>query len=180
MAFIGGITSTIDKIGTDRIPFVTRRLGRAAFSTGTRRHEPIERQLAERTPDLALPLKGLHHISVLTKHLDESRAFYCDLLGFREIPRPPFSFGGAWLWNYGLQIHLIVDDTIRDPAGPIQTRAHHIALESPDVEAAEQMLSERGIPFRINIQAGSGLKQLFFRDPDGHHIEVASYGPTVE
>lgn len=129
---------------------------------------------------MALPLKGLHHISVLTKHLEESRAFYRDVLGFREIPRPPFSFGGAWLWNYGLQIHLIVDETIGDPAGPIQTRDHHIAFHSPDLEKVEWVLNDRKIPMRVNVQAGTGLKQLFFRDPDGHHIEVASYGPTEE
>jgi catechol 2,3-dioxygenase-like lactoylglutathione lyase family enzyme len=127
-----------------------------------------------------LPLKGLHHIAVLTKRLEESRAFYRDLLGFREIPRPPFNFAGAWLWNYGLQIHLIVDEQLGDPAGPIHTRGQHLAFQSPDVEAVEQVLAQRGIAFRVNIQAGTSLKQLFFRDPDGHHIEVASYGPTVE
>jgi len=127
-----------------------------------------------------LPLTGLHHIAVLTKRLDESRAFYCDLLGFREIPRPPFHFGGAWLWNYGLQIHLIVDEQQHDPTGPIFTRAHHIAFASPDVAAVERALAERGIAFRVNLQTGTGLKQLFFRDPDGHHIEVASYRPTIE
>lgn len=129
---------------------------------------------------MSLPLEGLHHIAVLTKRLDESRAFYRELLGFREIPRPPFTFGGAWLWNYGLQIHLIVDEQLADPAGSILTRGHHLAFQSPDVAAVERTLAERGIAFRVNIQTGTGLKQLFFRDPDGHHIEVASYGPTVE
>jgi catechol 2,3-dioxygenase-like lactoylglutathione lyase family enzyme len=129
---------------------------------------------------VSLPLEGLHHIAVLTKRLDESRAFYCDLLGFREIPRPPFDFGGAWLWNYGLQIHLIVDEQQADSAGPILTRGNHLAFRSPDVAAVERTLAERGIAFRVNIQAGTGLKQLFFRDPDGHHIEVAAYGPTIE
>lgn len=129
---------------------------------------------------LPLELKGLHHIAVLTRRLDESRAFYRDLLGFREIPRPPFNFAGAWLWNYGLQIHLIVDERLPDAEGPINSRAHHLAFATPDVEAVERALGERSVPVRVNIQAGTGLKQLFFRDPDGHHIEVASYGPTIE
>jgi catechol 2,3-dioxygenase-like lactoylglutathione lyase family enzyme len=118
-------------------------------------------------------------VALPTKRLEESRAFYCDLLGFEEIPRPPFSFGGAWLWSHGLQIHLIVDREQPDAAGSISTRGHHLAFEAADVAAVERELGERGIPFRVNIQTGTDLRQIFFRDPDGHHVEVASYGPTI-
>ena len=40
----------------------------------------------------ALPIRSLNHVGRLTKHLDESRAFYRDVLGFREIVRPNFDF----------------------------------------------------------------------------------------
>jgi catechol 2,3-dioxygenase-like lactoylglutathione lyase family enzyme len=125
-----------------------------------------------------LPITYLHHVARLTKHLEESRAFYRDVLGFREIPRPDFHFGGAWLFNYGLQIHLIVNEGIADPAGPIQTRDHHLAFFAPDIDAVERALDDHHVEFRVNIQTGTGLKQLFFRDPDGHHIEVGTY-PAV-
>ncbi|HEX4150175.1 MAG TPA: VOC family protein [Pirellulales bacterium] len=128
---------------------------------------------------MPLALKGLHHVAVPTHRLEESRAFYRDLLGFREISRPPFNFGGAWLYNYGLQIHLIVAEKPGPEPGPILTRDHHLAFETPEIEAVERELTRRGIAFRVNIQAGTGLKQLFFHDPDGNHIEMASYGPTV-
>jgi catechol 2,3-dioxygenase-like lactoylglutathione lyase family enzyme len=123
-------------------------------------------------------LNGLHHVARVTKHLEASRAFYREVLGFAEIPRPNFSFGGAWLFNYGLQIHLIVDEQARNAEGPIQTRGNHLAFETPDIEAFETGLKERGIEYRVNYQAGTGVKQLFFRDPDGHHVEIGSYGPT--
>ena len=93
-------------------------------------------------------LKSLHHVAVPTNRLDESRAFYRDVLGFREIPRPPFHFGGAWLWNYGLQIHLIVDENwAQSAAGPIQTRDHHLAFETADVEPVERELAGRAFRF---------------------------------
>ena len=123
-------------------------------------------------------LHGLHHVARVTKHLEASRAFYREVLGFAEIPRPAFSFGGAWLYNYGLQIHLIVDAAAADSTGPIQTRDNHLAFETGDIEAFERGLKARGIVYRVNFQAGTGVKQLFFRDPDGHHVEIGHYGPT--
>lgn len=134
-------------------------------------------------PPLALAM--LHHVSRVTLRLEESRAFYRDVLGFQEIPRPDFDFDGAWLFRAGLQIHLIVDAT-RQPSGrslststaPINSRDNHIAFETEDIEAVERRLNEHGIVYRENRQATTGVKQLFFRDPDGYYIEVGHYGPT--
>lgn len=127
----------------------------------------------------ALPIRALNHVGRLTKHLDASRAFYRDVLGFREIQRPNFDFPGAWLFNYGLQIHLIVNDAIPDAAGPIQTRDGHLAFEVEDLAVVERRLAEHGVEYRKNEVPGRGL-QIFFRDPDGHHIEVGIYLPVEE
>jgi catechol 2,3-dioxygenase-like lactoylglutathione lyase family enzyme len=125
-----------------------------------------------------LPLHGLHHVARLTKRLDASRAFYRDVLGFREIVRPSLRFPGAWLAGYGLQIHLIVDESINDATGSIDTRANHLAFHTDDNGAIESLLAQHGVPYRVNVQTDTGLIQVFFRDPDGHHVEVATYPPT--
>jgi glyoxylase I family protein len=75
-----------------------------------------------------LPIQRLHHIAVTTRDAERSRAFYRDVLGFREVERPPFSFRGAWLLNYGLQIHIIEHDVPTQPENAIDTRANHSAL----------------------------------------------------
>lgn len=124
---------------------------------------------------LPLPLLHLHHISLVTGKLDESRAFYRDVLGFREIPRPAFNFGGAWLYNYGLQIHLIENPAPAEMSAEIDSRADHIAFAVDDVDAVERLLREHGVRYRVNMQANTTVKQLFFHDPDGHNIEVARY-----
>ena len=128
----------------------------------------------------ALPILSINHVARNTRHLEETRAFYRDLLGFREIPRPNFNFAGAWLYNYGVQIHLIVDESAPQAEGPISTRAEHLALQVNDLDAAEKILNERGIPFRKNHVPERNVTQLFFRDPDGHHIEIGNYPPTKE
>ena len=91
----------------------------------------------------------------MTKHLNESIAFYRDVLGFQEIVRPNFDFAGAWLFNYGLQIHLIVNESIPDAEGPIQTHNGHLAFEVEDFAAVEPPRRTRH-SFRKNTVAQTG------------------------
>lgn len=123
-------------------------------------------------------IRGLHHISLLTRRLDAARTFYREVLGFEEIPRPNFDFRGAWLYAYGVQIHLIVNESLPDPALRIESRAEHVAFEVDDTAPLERLLEARGIAYRANVQASTGIRQVFFHDPDGHTIELAAYGPT--
>ena len=48
-------------------------------------------------PPPAIQLTQLNHVTRVVKDLDRAAAFYRDLLGFREIPRPPFRVQGRWL-----------------------------------------------------------------------------------
>lgn len=137
--------------------------------------------MAVETAPGPLPIRSLHHVARVTRHLDESRLFYRDVLGFREMARPQLGFPGAWLFNYGLQIHLIVNQPTGEGeiAGPaIETRDNHLAFLVDDVDAVESRLMSHGVAYRVNHQTHTGLKQIFFRDPDGHHVEVACYPPV--
>jgi glyoxylase I family protein len=127
-----------------------------------------------------LAISAVNHLAVVTNRLEESRKFYRDVLGFREIWRPNFTFPGAWLFNYGLTIHILGKEQESRAAGrtpAIQTRDPHLALHANDLAAVERLLEEHGIPFRRNMQADTGVRQLFFQDPDGYHIEVGTYPP---
>jgi catechol 2,3-dioxygenase-like lactoylglutathione lyase family enzyme len=125
-----------------------------------------------------LPISAVNHVGVKTRRLEESRAFYRDVLGFREVSRPNFNFRGAWLYNYGLMIHLIESDAVGDRSDEIQTRDNHLALHSDDLARVEALLQEHGIAFRKNEIKDRGIQQIFFRDPDGHHIEIGTYPAT--
>lgn len=55
-----------------------------------------------------VPLMALNHVSRLCSNVKESIDFYKNVLGFVMIQRPEaFDFDGAWLFNYGVGIHLI-------------------------------------------------------------------------
>ena len=61
-----------------------------------------------------MKIKQLDHINLRTPALDRMVAFYCEVLGFEKGARPPFDFGGAWLYC-GTQaaIHLVEIDLLR-------------------------------------------------------------------
>ena len=126
----------------------------------------------------SLPIEFIHHVSRVTRDLEKSIRFYCDVLGFESIPRPDFNFPGAWLFNYGLQIHLI-ESTDQEPARTdIATRVDHIAFRVGDIDAVQHRLTEHGIEYRTSHVPNTGVTQVFFLDPDGNHIECGMYPPT--
>lgn len=124
-----------------------------------------------------LPITAVNHVGRITKRVEESRKFYRDVLGFREVSRPNFDFPGAWLYNYGIMIHLIYNEAAGDPQGEIQTRYDHLALNTNDLDAAERLLKEHGVPYRKNVIVDRNIAQIFCRDPDGHHVELGNYPP---
>jgi catechol 2,3-dioxygenase-like lactoylglutathione lyase family enzyme len=134
--------------------------------------------ILERPMPEPLPIESLNHVALTTRRLDESREFYRRVLGFLEVQRPNFNFRGAWLFNYGLMIHLIENAQAGGPSEEIQTRGNHLALHTGDLARVEQLLKEHGVRFRKNKIADTDISQVFFQDPDGNHIEVGSYPDT--
>lgn len=121
-----------------------------------------------------LPLQSINHFAHEVADVDRTTAFYQDVLGFRVIRRPAFNFRGAWLFGYGVQLHVIEGrPPSRDVA--VSPRADHIAFHTDNIEAVEARLRDHRINYLRNIQGPTGVVQIFFHDPDGNHIEVACY-----
>jgi glyoxylase I family protein len=121
----------------------------------------------------------LHHVSRQTQKLEETRRFYCEVLGFKELSRPGFNFPGAWLYGSGIQIHLIQEPFAPNPE-EINSRESHIAFKVDDMEAAEEVLKHHGIRYRHNVVPERGTNQLFFRDPEGWLIELGPYPAPID
>ncbi|KAG6504365.1 uncharacterized protein LOC121986878 [Zingiber officinale] len=128
----------------------------------------------------ALPLTSLNHISILCKSVESSLRFFQNVLGFVPIRRPSsFSFDGAWLFNYGVGIHLIQSENPSDlPAakGEINPKDSHISFQCESMALVEKRLKEMGISYvqsRVE-EGGVHVDQLFFHDPDEFMIEVCN------
>lgn len=112
-----------------------------------------------------------NHVSIHCHDLDESRAFYVEVLGLEPVPSFTFSAPVAWLQLGAIQLHLIQTD---DPA----PRSHHLAVEVDDFTAAYLMAERRGIRersvplFSRVCELPDGGVQMFVRDPAGNLLEL--------
>jgi catechol 2,3-dioxygenase-like lactoylglutathione lyase family enzyme len=117
-------------------------------------------------------------VAISVGDLDAARHFYCDLLGFEELPRPDFGIDGLWLRVGDLQLHLIVVDDAAPRAG-----AAHFALHVPTESFAETIdaLRAAGAELRGEPSSrsdfGTTVWAAFITDPFGNPIELTNVGP---
>ena len=126
----------------------------------------------------SLPVVAVNHVAITTRRVTESRTFYRDVLGFREVSRPNFSFDGAWLYGYGITIHVIHNPNLTDGGSEISGRVPHLALQVNDLDLAEKLLQEHGIRYMKSEIKDRKTEQIFFHDPDNNTVEIAVYPPT--
>ncbi|PNW72196.1 hypothetical protein CHLRE_16g678200v5 [Chlamydomonas reinhardtii] len=120
-----------------------------------------------------LPLKALNHVSRCCEDVARSFAFYTDVLGFIPVKRPTsFEFEGAWMFNYGIGLHLVKGNPApRD--SKIEPKTCHISFQvSISLEEMEAHLKEWGLDYvkQVFVEDGVEVGQLFFHDPDNNMI----------
>ena len=97
----------------------------------------------------------------------DARAFYCDILELKEIPKPEVlqTRGGFWLEIGGFQVHIGTEDN----AERANSKAH-IAYEVENLDAWREKLIENNIEILEGIQIPNYLR-FEFRDPFGNRVE---------
>ncbi|KAL5543630.1 hypothetical protein UlMin_007414 [Ulmus minor] len=126
-----------------------------------------------------VPLMALNHVSRVCRNVEESIDFYAKTLGFVKIERPPaFDFDGAWLFNYGIGIHLVQskDEHKLPHSNTLDPMDSHISFQCEDMEGIEQKLKDLNVKYmkRTVEQNGTSIDQLFFNDPNGFMIEICN------
>lgn len=127
-----------------------------------------------------LQLKSVNHISLICKSVNESVSFYEKVLGFISIVRPgSFDFEGAWLFGYGIGIHLLqAEDPENIPRkNEINPKDNHISFQCDEsMDAVEKYLNDKKIGCKRAMVEENGIQvdQLFFHDPDGFMIEICN------
>lgn len=129
---------------------------------------------------MSLNVKSLDHVTIVVKDLAATRRFYVDILGMREVERPKFQFVGQWFQAGPNQIHTILEAEGTGRAGTAverNTRGHHFAFLVADAEAAYQSLQALGTEVVSPPRhRPDGAVQVFVQDPDGHLVELCSFG----
>ncbi len=119
-------------------------------------------------------LQVLDHVNIRTANLSALRRFYTDVLGMKDGARPPFKFGGAWLYcGEQAAVHLV--EVATPPAGQ-QPRIEHFAFRAKGLADFLAALKRQRTAYQISVVPGSGVRQVNVLDPDGNHIEVQFAG----
>jgi lactoylglutathione lyase len=129
-----------------------------------------------------MAIEGLHHIGIYTRSVDESLAFYTEVLEFKKqwrgiVDHPTGKLDVAIVKKENCSIELVrpADLSVITPkAGPIQ----HVALKVSQIEALVEKLERNGIelhPKRIEFLPTllNGVKHIFLYGPSGERIELA-------
>lgn len=128
------------------------------------------------------PLMALNHVSRLCRDVNKSVRFYTEVLGMVPVERPEvLDFEGAWLFNYGIGIHLVqAEDEERLPPRwkELDPKDNHISFQCEDIGAMEERLKKHGVRYMKRAmeddEKGAKIDQIFFKDPDGFMVEICN------
>ncbi len=126
------------------------------------------------------PVDGVELTQLLVvSDLDRACTFYRDVLGatlFRQYggTSAVFQFQGVWLLlvTGGGPTADKPEVTFAPPRDPT-TVDHQMTLRVPDCRAAYETLRARGAIFLTPPATREGEIRCFFRDPDGHLLEIS-------
>lgn len=117
-----------------------------------------------------MPILSIDHVQIAMPagQEDQARAFYVNLLGFTEIPKPSklAKRGSAWFQSHGVQLHLGVEADFR-PA-----RKAHPAFIVSDLDSLIASVQDAGYETDTSQPPLDGYKRAHVFDPFGNRIEL--------
>jgi catechol 2,3-dioxygenase-like lactoylglutathione lyase family enzyme len=129
------------------------------------------------------PTDGVELTQLLVvSDIAQSMRFYSDVLGaelYREYggTSAVYKFAGCWLLlvTGGGPTEDKPTVNFEPPADPDRV-SHQLTLRVPDCRAAYETLRGRGAEFLTPPVDRGGEIRAFFRDPDGHLLEISEVG----
>jgi catechol 2,3-dioxygenase-like lactoylglutathione lyase family enzyme len=126
------------------------------------------------------PVEGVElTLLLVVADIERARAFYAEVLGaklFREYggSSAVLEFQGNWLLlvTGGGPTEDKPDVVFAPPVDPNRV-SHQLTMRVPDCRAAYEVLTSRGAEFLTPPVDRGGEIRCFFRDPDGHLLEIS-------
>lgn len=116
-----------------------------------------------------MTILALHHVQLAMPSggEDQARAFYCDVLGLAEVPKPEnlARRGGCWFEKGELRIHLGVEADFR------AARKAHPALLVGGLAGLAARIAAAGYEV-VSDEPLEGFERLYVYDPFGNRIEL--------
>jgi catechol 2,3-dioxygenase-like lactoylglutathione lyase family enzyme len=124
-----------------------------------------------------MQLEGIDHVALAVRNIEQSAKWYMEVLGFERLHEgmwngvPTFIGKG----NTGLALFPARSDAKSTSSSHRELRMLHLAFRANrgNFLAAQRELEERGIKF--DFQDHEISHSIYFRDPDGHQLEITTY-----
>ncbi|TDN59702.1 VOC family protein [Scandinavium goeteborgense] len=125
-----------------------------------------------------LGLKQVHHIAIIASNYANSKAFYCDILGFTLQDEFYREERDSWKGDLALNGQYTIElfSFPFPPARPSRPEAcglRHLAFNVDDLDASVAHLESHGVTCEaIRIDPFTDRPFTFFSDPDGLPLEL--------
>ena len=148
-----------------------------------------------------MKINKLDHVSISTDQLEDTKKFYCDLLGLKVGHRPKLKSSGYWLYS-GEEaiIHLVeagsnLDREIANSDDKKTARSlgdlgktdlsetgmdDHIAMTVEESAGLVNFIKVDDIAYWDSLLVDRELYQVFVRDPNSVIIELNDYKPELD
>ena len=124
-----------------------------------------------------MQLEGIDHVALAVRDVEQSAQWYIDVLGFER------RYDGMWegiptfigKGNTAIALFPMRDGHPKSSARSSGIRMLHLAFRAnrENFLSAQQELKKRGIKFEFQDHEIS--HSIYFRDPDGHQLEITTY-----
>jgi len=115
----------------------------------------------------------LHHVNVtVPRSLEaDSKHFYGEVMGLREVPKPEDSRGrgGAWYQLGEMQLHLSIEEALGEQC--ISQR--HVCYTVSNLADAQETFRAAGVEILPDEKPTPGWSRFYVRDPGGNRLEIA-------
>lgn len=126
----------------------------------------------------------LNHIAIYVKDLKISTAFYMDVIDLDTIPEPFHDQKHTW-FSVAEFSHLHIIAGAKDITD--HEKNSHLCFSVPSVEDVIKRLKSHSVAFenwagdqnQVTTRV-DGIKQIYFKDPDGYWIEINNDYPKAK
>lgn len=125
-----------------------------------------------------LTLKQIHHVAVIASDYAVSKAFYCDILGFRLQAEVYRESRDSWKGDLALNGQYLIElfSFPQPPARVSHPEAcglRHLAFSVENIDSAVSTLVQAGVSCEpVRMDEFTGRRFTFFTDPDGLPLEL--------
>jgi len=122
-----------------------------------------------------MELEGIDHVAVGVRDVKRSAVWYIEVLGFERLHDGAWNGVPTFVGKGNTGLALFPANQEPKTSAHREVRMLHLAFRASrkNFLAAQRELEERGIKFEFQDHEIS--HSIYFRDPDGHALEITTY-----